>query len=202
MFNALYLNQDLYRNMEFARFGIQIGAPDNIIDELLSSPNFKAADIIIISSRYNKNKTRPGYISDFKALPKFIDILKTKQKQVIVSSYSVEFKNLHKKPIFDWYIQNTSFDKFSISDLENLYFKHRKKATLKRSKHLIKKIAEHKNVPFLDKRDFMCETQAKRCDAVTTAGYKLYYDPFGHFTLAGAKHFGKRIHDINWLTAN
>lgn len=199
MFNALYQNKELFTGLEFAYFGIQIGAPSGKMDSLFASPNFKAADIVLISSRYNDNKTRPGYLKDFEALPGFIDKLKKANKLVVATSYSVEFHNIRKKPIFDWYKQSRHDEAFSISELETLYFEKRKTNTLERSKGVLSKIVKNKGVKLLDKQLFMCDLEKERCDAITPDGYKLFYDPLGHFTLEGAAYFGKRIYELNWL---
>ncbi|SMG64352.1 hypothetical protein BMETH_2360_0 [methanotrophic bacterial endosymbiont of Bathymodiolus sp.] len=40
--------------------------------------------------------------------------------------------------------------------------------------------------------------KAKTCDGITDDGFKSFYD-YGHFTLEGARFFGQRIHETNWL---
>ena len=44
----------------------------------------------------------------------------------------------------------------------------------------------------------MCDLLKKECDYVTTDGNKIFYD-YGHYTLEGAKYFGKRIHSIKFF---
>ncbi|MEY8214959.1 MAG: acyltransferase family protein [Colwellia sp.] len=199
LFNALYQNKELFEGVEFALYEIQIGAPKKEKRRLFLSPNFKAADIILISSRYNENKQRPGYSKDLKVLPRFINKLKKKKKQVVLTSYAVEFHNIDKKPVFDWYIENLRGKDFSKRDLERLYFEKRKQVMLQRSEGILATIAKNKGVKLLDKSAFICNEDVGRCDGLTDEGLKLYYDPLGHHTLEGAAYFGKRIFELNWL---
>ena len=47
----------------------------------------------------------------------------------------------------------------------------------------------------------MCDIPYKECDYVDKVGNKIFYD-YGHLTEYGAKYFGKKIYEINWLKLN
>ena len=47
----------------------------------------------------------------------------------------------------------------------------------------------------------MCEILKNECDYVDEYGNKLLYD-YGHYTKNGAKFFGKKIYETNWLQLN
>ena len=47
----------------------------------------------------------------------------------------------------------------------------------------------------------MCDVVKKECDYVDNEGNKLLYD-YGHYTKFGAKFFGVKIFETNWLQLN
>ena len=55
-----------------------------------------------------------------------------------------------------------------------------------------------KPLRILNKEDYMCNRVKKKCDYITPQGFKIFYD-YGHYTLEGAKYFGQKIYDTNWL---
>ena len=63
---------------------------------------------------------------------------------------------------------------------------------------LLAEIAVNKGVVLLDKADYICDMKSGTCDGITDEGYKTFYD-YGHYTLEGAKYFGRRMYEINWL---
>ena len=50
----------------------------------------------------------------------------------------------------------------------------------------------------LNKEDFQCNISEQICYGVTENGMKIHYD-YGHFTIEGAKFFGKKIFELNWF---
>ena len=50
----------------------------------------------------------------------------------------------------------------------------------------------------LNKEDFQCNISKQICYGVTENGMKIHYD-YGHFTMEGAKFFGKKIFELNWF---
>ena len=51
---------------------------------------------------------------------------------------------------------------------------------------------------YLNKEDYLCNSSRKECDYVDEFGNKIFYD-YGHYTLEGAKFFGRKIYESNWL---
>ena len=102
-----------------------------------------------------------------------------KEKKFIDRNLSTDDKN----EINNYYYQNLDLDK-----LNNINTR-------------LKKIAEKHNVQIINKNDFQCNFNKKFCFGVTDGGMKIHYD-YGHYTLEGAKFFGKRIFDIKWLKIN
>ena len=62
----------------------------------------------------------------------------------------------------------------------------------------LKEIMIELNIKYLDRFDYSCNLKKKECDFVTENEEKIYFD-YGHYTLEGAKYFGKRIYEMNWL---
>ena len=65
----------------------------------------------------------------------------------------------------------------------------------------LKKLTIENDLTFLNKEDYMCNILKKECDYVDKDGYKIFYD-YGHYTEYGARYFGKKIYEINWLKIN
>ena len=59
-------------------------------------------------------------------------------------------------------------------------------------------VANKTKIEILDPFDFMCDLKNKKCDFLTDNGEKIYYD-YGHFTIEGAKYFGKKMYNEGWL---
>ena len=55
-----------------------------------------------------------------------------------------------------------------------------------------------KNIQFLNPKDYSCNEILKECEVLTKENHKIYWD-YGHYTLDGAKYFGKKIFNSNWF---
>ena len=187
LFNALYQNKDLFPDLEFARFGMHNAILPEQVEVLFDAPNFKMADIVIISFRYD----------DTGSIPNLIDELRSKSKEIVLVLNPVEFNYIDGRPVFDWYAEVHHQD-FSPRKLKRLFFNNQSDEK-DRINQALRKIEKDKDVLLLDEFDFVCEPEARTCDGITDDGYKSFYDGYGHFTLEGARYFGQRIHEINWL---
>ena len=49
--------------------------------------------------------------------------------------------------------------------------------------------------------DYTCSLVNKKCEVFTDKNEKIYWD-YGHYTLEGAKYFGKKIKKLNWFKTN
>ena len=192
LFNALYQNMEYFPGLEFARFGMKatiLSEETEQINLLLESPNFMISDIVIISFRYKKEAA-------IKGIPSLIQTIGDKSKKVMLVLDTVGFDDINGQPVFDGYIETYSGD-ISVNKMKKLFFKSRDHKNDKFNKPL-SNIAKNNNVVLLDRADFICDMESKACDGITNDGYKAFYDR-GHFTLEGAKYFGRRMHEINWL---
>lgn len=189
LFNALYQNKEYFSNLELARFGIDSALPSTkYLDTLFESPNFMSSDVVIITFRYSEETVN--------GIPTLIDAIKNKSKKVMLVLSTTEFNDINDNPIFDGYIE-THYKDFSVGKLKGLFFENQNNNKDKINDSL-RIIAKDKNITLLDKTDFICDIKYQTCDGITDEGYKSFYD-YGHFTLEGAKYFGRRIYETNWL---
>ena len=215
---------------EFVRYGngkedaLKFGASgpnQSQIYKFTSSKLFYDSDYILISDNICPQN------DCFKNLNFFIKKIKD-EKKILLTSLSPIFKDNYsykrftKATLFDYILLNTnkigyletffkkkyldlSIDKNISSLINKTYFANREEWYFEVNKQL-KKIANENNISFLNKEDFQCENKEKKCYGIITSGgersgLKVYYD-YGHYTLEGARFFGKIISDINWLKIN
>ena len=186
MFNALYLNRDLYPKSEFARFGMDLDPKQ--IEALLATPNFAAAETVIVTFRYSRQM-----LID---LPAFLARLKERGKRVAITTKAVEFNVIAGLTLFDWYLQKQP-ETFSREGLSRVAYQNRD-ADVAALNEKLTEIAKRAGVTLLEKEQIVCDHATKSCDLVTPSGRKAFYD-YGHFTLDGAAYFGKRMKNMGWL---
>ncbi|MCK0103894.1 acyltransferase family protein [Pseudohalocynthiibacter sp. F2068] len=189
LFNALYLNSDHFPDQAFAHFGMESSFPAKQRELLYDAPNFQAADIVLISSKY--------YEATVENLPGFITQLRDLGKRVVLAGNTAEFSLIGNMPIFDWYIRREGKN-VSLSDLGTIAHQHENVETHKQSE-LVKDIAEEMDIQFLDRRMLVCNDADGVCDLITKGGWKALYD-YGHWTIDGARYFGQRASELDWLS--
>lgn len=198
LFNAFYLNQELYQGYEFARYGIDLAATPTVYEVMRNSPNFMSADVVIISERYCKqtNEKRLN-CEQLKALPRLIEKLQQDGKSILLTSNTPEFGQYNGyENIFDGYLREKE-DAYSRIELQKLYYRHQE-PLVNRINMKLKEVADKTGVIYVDKFPLICNESLKRCDGDTNSGIKLFYD-YGHYTLEGAKYLGKKIFKASWL---
>jgi len=188
MFNALYLNGDLFPDHEFARFGLGDAFPENQVETLLASPNFEASDLVLIAPRYTEiTMSRLGAL---------IDAIGGAGKRVAVVGNTVEYRLENGLPVFDWYVrrEQAAPDAKVVNQLGHTY-------ELSRGEEInaaVRAVAEEKGVPYLSRRDLLCSDAEGSCALMTPDGRKALYD-YSHWTLEGARHFGALAAERGWL---
>lgn len=192
LFNAFYQNGDLYEDFEFARYYIQIDSSPSDLDAFISSPNFRHADIIFISTRYWQDETR----KDLTALPGFLERLMLEEKIIYLASNTVEFEHSENVTIFDRIIRD-SRGAFTQDQINREYFKRRTDRVLNVNRE-VRNIAKRMGIRYLEKSDYICDFDREVCTGITDDDFKVFYD-YGHYTLEGARYFGRRIFELGWL---
>jgi peptidoglycan/LPS O-acetylase OafA/YrhL len=221
LFNVFFLNKNLFKKYEFLRYGYNFFWHNNLsvnlnnknISDFQNSEIFLQSDVILISNNFSDNET----IDDkaFKKLEDFIYLFKKNKKIILTSNANIyksnkKFNNLYSLTLFDYFLLNNAdelkfIDKDLSSDdmyqINHYYFNNRKIDLTKIINDKLKLISKKNNITILNKQDFQCIIEKQICFGVTSEGFKTNYDP-SHFTLEGAKFFGKRISKLNWLKLN
>ena len=82
--------------------------------------------------------------------------------------------------------------------INSYYYKNIDIKKINKINNELQMIAQKHKIKMLYKKDFQCDMNNKICFGVTDEVMKSHYD-YGHFTLEGAKFFGKRASEIKWL---
>ena len=197
MFNIFKTNEDKFKNYEFARYGINLVDFENYRkNNFITSHNFKNADYILFTQRYEKN--------DLKYIQQLIDLTKIHKKKLIIFLKRPEFKNNDKKKnntvLDDFFFENDKkinknlMDKFLFQQL-NYY------EDIKELNNQIKKVYYNK-VLFYDLYSVFCDPNQKKCHSINEKENKIFYD-HGHLTLEGSRFIGNILFEekfhINFL---
>ncbi len=217
LFNTFIQNGDLFPEYEFLRYGVDYNKNSLNFDKKLKevdlikfnqSEIFNQSDIIIISDYFN-------FEESFDKLNLFLEMFKNEKKILLTSNsniYSIPKKinnNINLTLFDEFLLKNNKDKKFIDKDLSsedrnkinNYYYKNVNLDELNNINIKLRELAKKHNIQFLNKIDFQCNLSKKICFGVTEEGLKTHYD-YGHYTLEGAKFFGKRIFDIKWLKTN
>ena len=201
MFNMANRSDVIGSTFQIARFGTQIA--DILTDQtgLLTTPNYQAADIIVITSYYSP--------MDIKAMDSVVERFKQDGKKVVIA-----------KPIFGFH------DSGHRNQTDMLFEKLRHTETLPEKAKAVAATINHdhfqmfatldgrareyvkpgeaitatgiaQGVPVLDRMAPICDAEARTCYMISDTLEKHFFD-YGHFTLAGAAFFAARADAIGW----
>lgn len=210
LYNVLASCQDLFPDVEFARYGVQLsdfGHPEG--EAMFATPNYMAADVIMASTRWSglRFEARSRGRSDFNGLEALISRVEADGKLLVITSESPHFPHFGSLTFADSLAVKLSRPTGSprLSVRECIDFINRQYYESKdhnRRTHetnmLLRQIADRHGVVFLDKENFLCDRDAGTCSAVLENGAKAFWDE-AHYTLEGARAFGQRAADIRWL---
>ncbi len=200
-FNMFNMNQPLFKNYEFSmlRLGLQ---------ELKKYKfnEFQMADFIVLGKRYSLKMIENNSENE---IEKFIDewyyFLKQNNKKLVIILNRPEFRSNSQNnySLLDEEIYNI-IKKNEISNIDNLktvmsqtYYNIKSEKVDYFNSQLIK-VLNKKNIQFLNPKDYSCNEILKECEVLTKENHKIYWD-YGHYTLDGAKYFGKKIFNSNWF---
>jgi peptidoglycan/LPS O-acetylase OafA/YrhL len=213
LFNIFIQNKDLFKEYEFIRYGndgmknslnFSNSTGEKEFLKFSSSLVFRQSDIILVSNHYNN-------IEKFNKLEIFLNKFKNVKKIILTSNANIYFTpkkfSTLSLTLFDSYLikknHNKKFidknlDTNEILKINKNYFLNRDKEKIKRINNKLIQIAKKYNILLLFKEDFQCNLDNEICYGANKNGMKLHYD-YGHYTLEGAKFFGEKIFEINWL---
>ena len=139
-------------------------------------------------------------------------MFKNKKKIILTSNSNIyysgkRFKQFYNLTLFDYFLlknkdESVFIDKDLTSDdiyqINKYYFNNLNKKKTDSINRKLDAISEEHNIRILYKQDFQCQIEKQTCYGITDDGVKVHYD-YAHFTLDGAKFFGKKIYELNWL---
>ena len=216
LYMALKVNEERFNNIEIGLYVTEIWCLKNFlkskkcqaskrlndenkkIDKNISNKNkdlINNSDIIILSS-YWSNK-------DLDELEEVINILRKLDKKIILTSNSPVFQNdIFLGQVFtiiDYFTyQNQRLPNDNeLIEIEKDYYK-KQLEHIKKINNKLKNISAKLDVIYFEKEQYVCIENKKRCRVLTDKNEKIFYDG-SHYTLGGAKFFGKLISNLNWF---
>lgn len=195
-FSLLDQNKDLFKNYETRYIRTQLsvflseGKDAETLKFILNDKLFKQADIIVISTNF---RVYGNYSKDFLALDKIKKIIRSNKKKLILTSNSPFFRN-YRSPVLDIIFRHPKI-KLSEKKINKELFNLIDKNKLEFNKKLEIFSKKH-NIRYINKLDLLCDTKNKTCDAFDAKGNITIMDSY-HYTLQGAKFFGKKLYDKN-----
>ena len=197
-YNMFALNDDLFPDYEFSIMDGQVNCLIFLNENKLCKKKitkkmlniFNQSDVFLISTKYSKE--------DLKELDKVIQILKSYQKKIIFTSIYPQFYFKNSRSLIDefYYKKKRLPTKEEKLLIEKSKFEFKKDDIFKN--RTLKEISKKNDIMFLNKNDYICINIDMTCFSLTDDNEKINVDST-HITLAGAKYFGKKIADINWL---
>jgi peptidoglycan/LPS O-acetylase OafA/YrhL len=182
LFNAFYSNKFLFKDYIFYY--------QNYPEIDFNSEIYKTTKIFILSVRWSRRG-----INNFDDL---ITKLIKDNKTIVLTTNSNEYKTYIHNTIIDHLILNKKIDKLNYFNQKHLYFSSRIIDTNSKINLEVVNLAKKYGLKLLNKEDYLCNLKKLECDYLTNDGYKTFTD-YGHYTIEGAKFFGRKIYEINWL---
>ncbi|MEL6418082.1 MAG: acyltransferase family protein [Pseudomonadota bacterium] len=199
LYNAMVHSASVTDVYQVARYGVQLhelAAEHRMYD----APNYAAADYVIVATYYSDD--------DIRALPTVLDRLARDGKRVVLVSMSPIFSGGQVvTPADDIVLPELMFETGrphpSIADEVNRQYwadltLSPRQQTVARINEALRRLSEEREIPLLDRLDYLCSDAEQRCFAMANDLTKHFYDE-SHTTLAGARFFGKRMDALDWF---
>ncbi len=201
MFNVFYNAEELNKEYEFARYGIQI---HQLVDNkrFFDSPNMQAADIVVVVSKYNN--------ADMENMRTAIEQLQSTGKKVVLIKNIFEFEEPRPKKVslIDYIMHREvkageTRAEVLAETINTEYFQHFEQGRMEEyiqeyNVDIDTMDKEIENLVVLDRTDYVCDQEAQSCDAVSKDLDKYFFD-YGHHTVKGAKYFAEKIDRLDWF---
>ena len=165
----------------------------------LENNNYKSlindSEYILLSKQFTSEKNQ---ISNIK---KFAKITRDLKKKFVIVGSAPEFYSSEGDVLLTFLLENKKNKEYLRNhnyDHINKYFFSKLKTYLFDTNHVLQKIAKDLNVHYLDRFDFTCDIEKKKCFGLDKKGNKLFMD-YSHFTQSGIEFFGKKLYELNWL---
>ena len=214
-FNKLAAESGLFPEFELARFGMTIACMNGFDgDRLFASENFQSAQVVMVSTRWNFRSCSGGRdaYTDFHGVRLLTERAQAQGKLVVFTSSSLEFPEFGNFTLVDrvalrhreldrlFFWRNS--EKLSGDELRTLvnrtHFANRHDPSVIQTNRDVQALAAKLDAVFLDKEEVLCDQEEQLCFGLTSDNHKSFYD-YGHYSLQGAKYFGRRAARIDWL---
>ena len=203
LFNALYLNPELFSDIQVRWLGIgfacgqdadELDVESVCLDQQLEAhPDLYAqATHVLLSARWSIETKR-------ERLPDYAATIRASGKQLLVAGNTQEYR-LDAPDMILQVARDSGCDGEGAFDADTaaaMFFANRADGLDAVDAH-VRAAAESAGARFLDRRALVCDRAAGRCSAVTPGGDGVVYD-YAHWTLAGARFFGKKMAATGWL---
>ncbi len=201
MFLMFKTNQSLFKNYNFEWSGFDL-LKNELIDKDYSDERFikfnkiyNNTDIVLFSNRWSKN--------DISILEKFISIIIDNNKKIVIANDNITLPSVGKRDVtlLDQFIINNKKlpSKSELINLEQQYFDYMINDNKRnRFNNKLKSISEKYKLTLLDKAEYQCNFENKRCKIFTPEGEKINYNSH-HHTLSGLKYLGSIIYRNKWF---
>lgn len=189
VYNALDIAAQDIPGLAVARFGMLSLFPQDQRDALLASPNFAAADVVMIATRYNRD--------DLEApLNVLIDDLEGHGRTIVLVDNTAEFQPIGRMPLFDYSVRGGALVG-GLETLNTFAFEHVARDVLPLNARL-QDLAEDRGIIFLSRFALLCSDAQEACMLRLPDGDKALFDNH-HLTENGATYVAGQIVATGWL---
>lgn len=194
LFLSFYLNPNLFTKYDFNFLPSNIKKIEDVFEQI------KNYNIIIFSFRWHYQGADKLKNEDISNFVNKIAQLQNRNRKIIITSGTNHYKAIGYVTLLDDVIMRNN-NKINIINLKEYYFRNRTFHSDSRENLLLKKEVIKNKIIYLNKEDYLCDLFNKQCDYITDNNKKIFTD-YGHYTLDGAKFFGKKIYELDWLKIN
>ena len=201
-FNLFEMNKNLFNDYEFGytdvpnylyKYFDKIEDCKKIQIKSFDHEKFCESEIIIIADTWP--------LLNNESLQKIYKKVSENNKKLVLTNTPAQFTTFGQYTLLDYFILNKMRlpNESEKIDLQKSYYQsYKQNFNVRKNNEILKKFSKTHNIKLLDRNLYRCDEHKYTCDFLTDFDYKIYYD-FGHYTLNGAKYFGKRIFEIGWL---
>jgi len=158
---------------------------------------YEWANYIILASNW-----LPKHINNIEQLKDIINKVRLDGKVPIIALPTIEFEQ---RPNGDTDIEvfakeNKRYpNPDELDHLEKLAYRDLKNNQMDKTTWHLQNLAKEMKLKVLDKKDFQCNMESKRCSILNGDGYRIIWD-HAHYSKEGAIFYAKIIDKINWLS--
>ena len=174
---------------------LEISSNYSINKNLYLHDQIQESDIVLLSRQFTSEKNK------IQNIKKLANILSNEGKKFVIVGSAPEFYTAEDDLLLTFLLQNENnynYLKNKNYSRINEYFYLNLRTYLFETNNYLEKISKELNIGFLDRFNFTCVLENKKCFGIDEDGSKLFKD-YSHFSESGVKFFANKIYEINWL---